>query len=689
MGSFEEARLRTVFETAFHAYLALDQHGTITDWNTAAERTFGWLRAEAIGMQFHTIVGTAQRAEYDKGLAWLFSDSDASSAPRRKEMTARHKSGREFPIELSISPLGRRARPHRDTQDATLEEPGPGSTSGFVAFVRDLTLRAAAESKLHDSESRQRAVLEQIEDSYFEVDLRGTFVYVNDALCRRVGSPASEIIGKRFKDFGFTAPEAAETLHNLFNNVYRTGQPVRSFEYLTRVRADGTQAFNEISVSLKRDSHGEPAGFVGISRDTTARRQHERELAAAKEAAVAATQAKSEFLANMSHEIRTPMNGVIGMTTLVLDTELTGHQRDYLEAVKSSAESLLTILNDVLDFSKIESRRLELESIPFTLEDLLSRTLKLMALRAEQKGLALISDVSANVPITLVGDPVRLQQVLTNLLGNAIKFTERGQIRLDVRPESLAGGCAVLHFKVIDTGIGVPLEKQHTIFDAFSQADVSTTRRFGGTGLGLSISAALVRLMGGRIWIESEPSLGSTFHFTAAFTLEEPTVDRASNRIPAARTRPIEVESGLLAQRKTLRVLLVEDNTVNQRVAVGLLNKRGHHVTVANNGREALEWLDRETFDIALMDVQMPEMDGFEAVGAIRERERRSGGHLRVVAMTAHALTGDRDRCLTAGMDDYISKPLDPDKLFAAVERHQPIASEIPCGSGIPRPDSH
>jgi signal transduction histidine kinase/CheY-like chemotaxis protein len=449
------------------------------------------------------------------------------------------------------------------------------------------------------------------------------------------------------------------------------------------VRDDGTQAFNEISVSLKRDARGEPIGFVGISRDTTARRQYERELAAAKEAAVAATQAKSEFLANMSHEIRTPMNGVIGMAMLVLDTELTRYQRESLEAVRSSAESLLTILNDVLDFSKIESRRLELESIPFTLEDVLSRTVKLMVLKAEQKGLALVNDVAASVPRTLVGDPVRLQQVLTNLLGNAIKFTERGCVRLSVRPENPAAGDAVLHFQVTDTGIGVPLAKQSTIFEAFSQADVSTTRRFGGTGLGLSISAALVRLMGGRIWIESEPNVGSSFHFTAAFALEERTLGQPSSATPAARGATVGAGSARPPETKTLRVLLVEDNAVNQRVAVGLLHKRGHHVEVASNGREALEWLDRGTFDVALMDVQMPEMDGFEAVGAIRERERQTGGHLRVVAMTAHALTGDRERCLTAGMDDYISKPLDPHKLFAVVEQDRSMAPAGPCSPGV------
>lgn len=788
--------LQSILDSMSDGVVVADEHGRFLQFNPAAETILGRGRTDAEPAEWTEM--------YSLYLPDMRTPHPPGQLPLARAIRGESVDGAEIYVKRADAEqsiwLSVNGRPLRDEQ---------GQVRGGVVVFRDMTARKKTEQALKDFEARYQSLIESLPLTAWSKDLAGRFTFANRRFCEAIRQPLERVFGRTDADFF-----PLELADKYRRDDQRVAANAEVFEDIERFRLPGgDERFVQVFKAPILDAAGAVVGTQGMAWDVTPLKRAETALRDAKDLAEAANRAKGAFLATMSHEIRTPMNGVLGMVALLQGTSLSPEQREYVGLIQSSAESLLTVIDGVLDFSKIEAGKLELEKIDFSLRDLVGDAVKCLAPRAHDKGLELACDIANDAPDAMTGDPVRLRQVIVNLIGNAIRFTEAGEIVVSAGRDASAAPPAAeppgesrrvrLHFAVRDTGIGIPPEKQQVIFEAFEQADASTTRKYGGAGLGLTISRRLVEQMQGRLWVESDSGRGSTFHFTAellarsegepaappggaplgarVLAVDDHPVQRRilANMLTRAGLRPTTVGSadeacrelaaaaangapfrlllvdtrmpeedgftlvqrvrrddrysalpvillsagggGLemarelgvaasllkpvkhaelyaaigaavqgadatanLAERKPaghsrgLRILLAEDSRVNQTVARVLLERRGHRVVVACDGREALRLYDSQPFDVVLMDVQMPELDGLDATVAIRERERERGGHVPVVAVTAYAMQGDLERCLAAGMDAYLTKPIEPPALFAAVENLAAQAAASP-----------
>ncbi len=634
------SKLEAVIRQSPLAVVTLDLEGTVRSWNPGAQRLFGWEEAEVLGSRPPTILDPRHGAE----------ECMRGDAPHGQEWQVLRKDGSMVDATVWQAPLR-----------------GPaGQANGTVYLVADDTERRQAQARLSESERRYSDLFENANDIVFSFDLEGALTSVNKAAQRASGCSRGEMLAMNLADL--LAPEDAGRVQEIVAGML-AGVSIGRHN-LTAIAKDGRRVELEIASRLTFEN-GRAFGFQSIARDVTERKESERrleqyarelgrtnsELSEALEAARQATETKSRFLANMSHEIRTPMNGVLGMTDILLETDLDPDQRGCAVAVKKSAEALLVLINGILDLSRIEAGKLELRQEPFDVRNLGVWVAAMIEVQARPKGVEFRWAIDDSVPRLLCGDQVRFRQILDNLAGNAVKFTERGHVAVHVGIEGESAETITLRCTVEDTGIGISADQMPRLFQIFSQADSSTTKRYGGAGLGLAISKQLVDLMGGRIGCESEPGRGSRFWFTTPLGKvreERPAAE------PAPQARGKRPAGG--------NVLLAEDNEINRLIALRLLARAGYRAHAVANGRLAVDEVLKGAYDAVLMDVHMPEMDGFEATAEIRRAEngcRRTP----VIALTARAMAGDREKCLQAGMDDYLSKPVRPEDLMAVLER--------------------
>jgi PAS domain S-box-containing protein len=640
-----EARYRELFDDAPVGYHELDIEGRLVRVNVTERRLLGREAEDLIGRggwEFD-VDPEAARATVDGMLSGAIE-------PAPIERTLRRRDGTSIPVIVD----SRLVRDHR------------GAITGLRVTVQDISIRKLIEEALDRERQQLLGIIADapVSMAMFDRDMR--YVAHSRKWVDDMHWPGVSLVGRLHYDVVPDIPEKFLQAHRRALAGEIITCPEDAFE-----RGDGSVIWLRWAVHPWHAADGSIGGIVLVTDIIN-------ELVEAREAALEASRLKSEFLANVSHEIRTPLNGIIGMSELTLSTPLAPEQHDFVATIRSSADSLLTVINDILDFSKIESGKFSLQAQTFDVREEIAQSLKMFLAGARPRGLQLTCTVDDDVPRMAGGDSGRLRQVLVNLVGNALKFTERGGVAVHVAVEAIDGDTVVLRVSISDTGIGIPVDRLEAIFEPFTQADGAMTRRFGGTGLGLTISARLVELMGGRVWAESPAPAGalscegggpgSVFAFTVRLSTVASCADAMAN---APRATPdAESRSGAAAIGTSgPRILLAEDNPVNQKVALHMLRRRGYDVTLAETGRDALDLVEREPFDLVLMDVQMPEMDGFAATAAIREREAGTGRHLTIIAMTAHNMAGDRERCLAAGMDGYLSKPIRSADLYALLDR--------------------
>lgn len=643
------SRFQGMVFVAVDAIVSIDTNSRVILWNPAAEKMFGYREEEIMGRSvLETIVPTSYRSQHEEGLKRYLKTGQSLLVNQTLEMLAQRKNGEVFPVEISIFPSG--------TKD----------NMEFTAMLRDITVRTQARRELQESERKFRAAMDHAAIGMAMLSPEGRWLKANNALCQIFGYTEEELLQTDFR--AQTHPDdidlSNEGVRRLFAKEIETFQLEKRY-----IHRDGNIIWAQLNTALVWSEKGEPLYYISQIQDITRRKQMESQLQNALAQAQESNRLKSEFLANMSHEIRTPMNGILGMTEIVLDTELNEEQRHCLQMAYTSGQNLMTIINDILDFSKIEAGKMDLEMLPFHLRTSLEETLFPFVQQAVSKGLILESIIQKEVPDILVGDSTRLRQVLNNLLGNAIKFTQEGRVSVEVDSRSKPGQRVELHFRVSDTGIGLTTEQQQRIFAPFCQADGSTSRRYGGTGLGLSICAKLVSLMGGTIWLESEAGQGSSFHFTV--TMSSQHLPHLKNSVPELNlASPDEKKGRAPVPANGKKLLLVEDNEINLAVAREMLEPAGYAIRHAGNGLEALSLFQSEPFDLVLMDLNLPEMDGYTTTGLIREYEHTRGKSVPIIAITAKAIPGEKERCLGAGLNDYLRKPFRKEELLTLINRY-------------------